>query len=81
MRATRSGLGRMRGDEIGMPPTTAGGAVTRQLSVPFTPGIWLAEPPFRFGGTGMTPSRRQIVICDGRKGNGKATAAANPANG
>jgi hypothetical protein len=27
-----------------------------------------------------TPARGQTVICDGREGNGQATAAANPEN-
>ena len=40
MRAARSGLRGMRGDKIRMPLTTAEGAVTRQLYVPFTPGTW-----------------------------------------
>jgi hypothetical protein len=53
-----------------MPPTTAGGAVTRQLWVPFAAGTWLAE-------RGTAPACNQILIYDRRKGNGKATAAAN----
>jgi hypothetical protein len=62
-----------------MPPTTAGGAVTRQLWVPFAAGTWLAQRPSSVGARTALLAN-QIMIYGRRKGNGKATAAANPAN-
>src|SRR5205085_11941565 len=40
VRTAGYGRGDRWGDELGMSLTTAGGAVTRQLSIPFTPGTW-----------------------------------------
>lgn len=70
MRAVRFGMGRGGNYERRMLPTATWGAVTRQLEVPSAPGdlvrVPIQQPP-RFGGTGTTPARDQIVICDRRK--------------